>query len=119
MATFFVCSPVQLSAKLDEKFNEVKSILAHKRSKGENFVTSLETIDELKYHFCDSLARIFEHFTIDLKTTGSIENELENVGVFTPPQDVFMAWFVNAFVFVNENGLIVYKSLNVDVPEFI
>lgn len=82
---------LRLVTKLEKQFNEIQSKLDCERSESEKFVGSLNNVDELLYHFCDWIAKIFEHFSGNPKNAVGVKKE--------PPHDLFLAWFINSFIY--------------------
>lgn len=96
-----------LAAKLQSEFDKIQKKPDEERSESEKFVGSLKCVADLEYQFCDSMARICEQISENLKTTHRIEGELVDSIMFVSPNNLFIPWLLDAFDLYDEGGEIV------------
>ncbi len=84
---------------------------------GEDFILNLKTIEDLIFYFADSVARLFEELSSNIKLCGQVDGLLESLGIFTPPNDLFAAILINSIFVLKSDGKIRYVEN--DVKTFV
>ena len=70
---------------------------------GEEFISNLNTIEDLIFHFADSVARLFEELSSNIKLCGEMSGLLESLGY-----NLFAAVLINSIFVLSKKGKITY-----------
>mgnify|MGYP000869499250 CR=1 FL=1 len=71
----------------------------------------MSSVEDLYYHFCHSVAVVFEGASELIKTSLASKGKLVKVDVFAAPYDVFMMIRINNTTIIR-SGKVVYDSSN-------